>query len=118
MVDQSIIFQNVSFKYCHATEPLVRNLSTHFARGWTGIVGANGVGKSTILKLATGELNPQYGRVIIPDFAIYCQQRTDKIPAQLNDLIQTINGDAMKIRNLLGIEDDWVERWYTLSHGE
>jgi ATPase subunit of ABC transporter with duplicated ATPase domains len=81
-------------------------------------VGANGVGKSTILKLATGGLEPLNGRVIIPEFAIYCQQRTDDSPEELSDLIQAMTGDAFRIKGQLGIEDDWLERWSTLSHGE
>ncbi len=118
MTELSILFQNVSFTYDRATQPLIRDFSVHFARGWTGIVGANGVGKSTILKLATGGLEPQQGRVIIPEFAIYCQQRTDNVPDHLYDLISSMNGEAFGIKGRLGVEDDWIERWITLSHGE
>jgi len=118
MTDLSIIFQNVSYTYDRATQPLIRELSVNFNRGWTGIVGANGVGKSTVLKLATGGLKPQQGRVIIPESAVYCQQRTDNAPGRLSDLIHAITGDAFRIRGQLGIEDNWMERWSTLSHGE
>ena len=118
MTALSIQFQNVSFAYDRATQPLIADLSVHFNLGWTGIVGANGVGKSTVLKLATGGLEPQKGRVIIPEFAIYCQQRTDDAPDQLSDLIQAVTGDAFEIKGRLGLEDDWLERWATLSHGE
>ena len=118
MTDLSIQFQNVSFTYDRATQPLIRDLSVHFTRGWTGIVGGNGVGKSTILKLATGGLKPQQGRVIIPEFTIYCQQRTDDAPDQLDDLIHAIDGDAFRIKGRLDVDSDWMERWTTLSHGE
>ncbi len=97
---------------------MIADLSVHLNQGWTGVVGANGVGKSTVLKLATGGLEPQKGRVIIPEFAIYCQQRTDDAPDQLSDLIQAMTGDAFEIKGRLGVEDDWLERWATLSHGE
>ena len=63
-------------------------------------------------------LEPQQGRVIIPDFSIYCSQRTDNIPDQLNDLISSMDGEAFGIKGRLGIGDDWIERWSTLSHGE
>jgi ATPase subunit of ABC transporter with duplicated ATPase domains len=118
MADLSVRFQNVSFTYYRATQPLILDLSVHFTRGWTGIVGANGVGKSTILKLATGGLEPQQGQVSIPDFAIYCQQRTDNAPDQLYDLIHVVDREAFAIKGRLGVEDDWQERWRTLSHGE
>ena len=118
MTDSSILFQNVSFTYERATQPLIRDLSVHFTRGWTGIVGANGAGKSTILKLATGAMRPQQGRVAIPELAIYCPQRTDKAPELLDDLIHAVDGGAFRTKGRLGVENDWMKRWPTLSHGE
>ena len=118
MADLSVRFQNVSFTFDRAPQPLIINLSIHFSRGWTGIVGANGVGKSTILKLATGGLKPQQGKIIVPEFAIYCQQRTDNAPDQLYDLIHAVDKEAFQIKDRLSVEDDWGERWKTLSHGE
>ena len=118
MADLSIVFQNVSFTYDKATQPLFNNLSLHLAQGWTGIVGANGVGKSTILKLATGELNPLAGHVIIPEFAIYCPQRTDTVPYHMHALVHAMDGDAFEIKGRLGVKGDWIDRWATLSHGE
>jgi ATPase subunit of ABC transporter with duplicated ATPase domains len=118
MSDLSILFQNVSFTHDGATHRLIHDLSIHLTRGWTGIVGANGAGKSTFLKLATGDIKAQQGRVIFPDFTIYCQQRTDNAPDQLYNLIRASNGDAYKIKGRLGVKDDWLERWDTLSHGE
>ncbi len=118
MSDLSLLFQNISFTYDRATQPIIRNISVHFTTGWTGIVGANGVGKSTILKLATGELGPRQGRVIMPELAIYCQQRTDNAPDRLVDLIASTDGDAFEIKGRLGVAGDWIQRWATLSHGE
>lgn len=117
MADLSVLFQNVSFTHERATLPLISDFSVHFTQGWTGIVGANGVGKSTILKLATGNLEPLGGRVIIPECAIYCQQRTDNAPDQLYDLIHATDGNAFRIKGRLGVEYDWIHRWGTLSHG-
>jgi ATPase subunit of ABC transporter with duplicated ATPase domains len=118
MAELSLQFQKITFAYDTATQPVIRNLSVHFTPGWTGIVGANGVGKSTILKLATGDLTCQQGRIIIPDFAIYCPQRTDDAPTQLQDLLDSMDGEAFEIKGRLGVEDDWIQRWITLSHGE
>ena len=118
MTELSVRFQNVSFTYDRAPQALFRDLSAHFTQGWTGIVGANGVGKSTILKLATGHLDPQCGRVVIPEFAVYCPQRTDEVPDRFHDLIRSVSGEALEIKGRLGVGDDWAKRWETLSHGE
>ena len=118
MQGKAITFQDISFAYDTASIPLFEMLSAHFTTGWTGVVGANGAGKTTILKLATGALEPQQGNVQIPGDALYCPQRTDDIPENFADLIGAKDGDAYRIRRRLNIDDEWVERWDTLSHGE
>jgi ABC-type bacteriocin/lantibiotic exporter with double-glycine peptidase domain len=58
-----LVFHHVSFAYDGSPFDVVRDLSAHFPVGWTGVVGANGVGKSTILQLAVGLLEPTDGAV-------------------------------------------------------
>ncbi|UCD57444.1 MAG: ABC-F family ATP-binding cassette domain-containing protein, partial [Candidatus Hydrogenedentota bacterium] len=118
MSHDSISFQNISFTYDTASSPLFEELTVHFPAGWTGVVGANGTGKTTILKLATGELKPQRGHVQIPETATYCPQRTDEVPPMFANLIRATDGDAWKIKRRLDIADEWVQRWDSLSHGE
>ncbi|HIJ65582.1 MAG TPA: ABC-F family ATP-binding cassette domain-containing protein [Candidatus Hydrogenedentes bacterium] len=118
MTPAGITFQSVSFTYDTATNPLVAALSVQFPTGWTGIVGANGAGKTTILRLATGELNPQQGTIRRTGEPVYCPQRTDDVPAMLDELIAATDGDASAIKGTLGVTADWPERWQTLSHGE
>lgn len=113
-----LTFQSVSFSYDTAATPLLAGLTADFPIGWTGIVGANGVGKTTLLRLATGALKPQQGIIQTPGNAIYCPQRTDEIPHRFDELIQANDGEACRIKGLLGIEEEWLERWDTLSHGE
>lgn len=113
-----IEFHEVSFAYESQSEATIRNLSLQFTTGWTGIVGANGVGKSTLLQLAVGQLQPVSGRVQGSGQAIYCQQRTDSVPERFFDLIQDSEREAQVLKGELGIGDDWFERWETLSHGE
>ena len=114
----SVTFQDISFVYETASAPLFENLSANFPAGWTGIVGPNGAGKSTILKLAAGELKPGRGRILAPERAMYCPQRTDEAPPMFADLVCATDSDACKIRRLLHIKEDWLARWDTLSHGE
>jgi ATPase subunit of ABC transporter with duplicated ATPase domains len=114
----AIQLQHISFTYDRATRPLFSQLNAQFTPGWTGVVGANGTGKSTLLKLATGKLRPQGGRVVRPGLALYCRQRTDTAPSHLVALIRSTTGDAYEIRGRLGIQEDWHRRWESLSHGE
>jgi ATP-binding cassette subfamily F protein uup len=54
--------RNVSYGY--GDTPLIRDLDLQIVRGdRIGLVGNNGVGKSTLLKLLLGELKPQTGTV-------------------------------------------------------
>jgi macrolide transport system ATP-binding/permease protein len=118
MNDPFVRFTKIAFSYDRAAQPLFRDLTAHFALGWTGVVGANGVGKSTILKLATGILESDQGHVNIPGLALYCEQRTDVLPDRFEDLLASEDSLACKARGQLGIQPDWQGRWATLSHGE
>ncbi|MCW8935198.1 MAG: ATP-binding cassette domain-containing protein [Gammaproteobacteria bacterium] len=54
--------ENVSYSY--ADTPIIKNFSTLITRGdRIGIIGPNGVGKSTLIKLLLGELKPDQGKV-------------------------------------------------------
>jgi len=73
---------------------LFDNLDLAFGRERTGLVGANGVGKTTLLKLLTGELSPGGGSVL----------RTGKLKMLHQDLVpgpdETI-ADAFGVRTAL-----------------
>jgi ABC-type Mn2+/Zn2+ transport system ATPase subunit len=87
MNGSSLIFDNVTFFYDSASEALFRNISFRAGPGWTGIVGANGTGKTTLLKLAARLLEPTEGGIRGPSDSVYCSQRTDNVPDRLNELI-------------------------------
>jgi len=113
-----LLFHHVTFAYDSAVTPLFRDLSLHIPVGWCGIVGANGAGKTTFLKLATGLLVPEQGSIDRPPRTLYCPQRTDHPPGMLAALMDDSAKAAALIRGRLGIQPDWLKRWTTLSHGE
>lgn len=106
--------------YCYEDSPVIAlpPLSASFPVGWTCVVGANGSGKSTLLRLAVGELLPLGGTIHSPAPGVYCAQPTDEPPPAADDFAVDWAADAMRLRAILGIQDDWLWRWDTLSHGE
>ncbi|MHC4837623.1 MAG: ATP-binding cassette domain-containing protein [Planctomycetota bacterium] len=72
--------------------PIVRGLTTQIARGdKVGLVGPNGVGKTTLLKLLLGELDPQGGSV---------ELGTRLEVAYLDQLRGTLDEDETVVSNL------------------
>lgn len=118
MPPTTIQLNNVSFAYEGAAQPLLENIHATLPQGWSGIVGANGTGKSTLMKLITGWLDPVEGVIHRPEQAIYCPQRTDEPPSMFREFFEDPDGFAYELYGRLGLEFDWLNRWNTLSHGE
>jgi ATPase subunit of ABC transporter with duplicated ATPase domains len=111
-------FDRITYYYEAMTQPLLKRISFHCDTGWTGIVGANGAGKTTLLKLATGLLAPIDGVVQGGKDFLWCPQSTDNAPPGFDAFLEADDSRAYAIRGRLRVEDDWIERWKTLSHGE
>lgn len=109
---------HITLVYESATEALFEDIAFHAATGWSGVIGANGTGKTTLLKLATGLLAPIEGQINVPPNTVYCPQRTDHIPIKFNELLSANTKSAHLAKSQLGIDADWIDRWNTLSHGE
>ena len=59
-----VVVEAEGVSYGWGGAPVVRDLNTLILRGdKVGIIGPNGVGKSTLLKLLLGELEPESGRI-------------------------------------------------------
>ena len=116
---RSLRFDHVFFSYPGMPDPLLADVDAYFPEGvWTGIVGANGTGKTTLLRLAAGELEPSRGAVLQIGTARYAVQRTDSPPDGWLDLLAATDADAIAWRSRLGVQSDWAGRWDSLSHGE
>lgn len=114
----TIRFDGVTFTYDSMHTPLFRELDFAFGQGWTGVVGANGSGKTTLLKLATGALQPNKGTVTPVPRTLHCPQRTDRSPQGLQRLLDSSDPASFELAGRLGVDEDWLRRWDTLSHGE
>ena len=69
-----------------------------------GLVGANGVGKSTLLRIITGEITPDSGDVLIPESVTpgYLAQQPPLLPdATVDDLIYEIVGELRQLETQL-----------------
>ncbi|MTE23577.1 ABC-F family ATP-binding cassette domain-containing protein [Microbacterium sp. ZXX196] len=59
----SLVFEHLSYSWPDGSVAL-SNISGAFGDGRTGLVGRNGTGKTTLLRLASGELSPTSGRIV------------------------------------------------------
>ncbi|MEQ3362650.1 ATP-binding cassette domain-containing protein [Raoultibacter massiliensis] len=113
-----ITLHDITYTYEDAPNSALENLSVTFADGWTGIVGSNGAGKSTLLKLLCGICKPDSGSIRPAVSGVYCAQATEDAPVNLLDFASDYSADAVRLRTMLELEDDWLWRYDTLSHGE
>ncbi|MBF1108604.1 MAG: ABC transporter ATP-binding protein, partial [Solobacterium sp.] len=61
-----IIFENVSFQYPESEKYVLKNFNLHFTAGEKlALVGVNGAGKTTIVKLLSGLYTPTSGRILV-----------------------------------------------------
>jgi len=73
---REIRFENVTFTYPGADKPALDNISLTIPRGSSvAFVGATGSGKSTLISLLLGLLEPQQGRVVVDGVNIFDKQR-------------------------------------------
>ncbi|BBL79554.1 energy-coupling factor transporter ATP-binding protein EcfA [Rubrobacter xylanophilus] len=62
----AILAERVCFSYPGAEQPALRGLSFAVGRGeYVGVVGPNGGGKSTLIRLLNGLLRPSSGRLLV-----------------------------------------------------
>lgn len=98
-----VALRHITFSYDSSPDPLFSGLDVHFDIGFTGIIGVNGVGKTTLLQILCGMLNPDSGSIQGTGRAIYRAQRTDQPPTALADLLVDYGGVACAVGGRLGL---------------
>jgi ATP-binding cassette subfamily B protein len=103
-VPVSIDVQDVHFTYPGAVKPVLDGVSLHVPAGQAlAIVGANGAGKSTIIKLLTGLYAPTRGDILIDD------QAADPRRGQTAAIFQSFGRYDLSLRDNITLTVDGVD---------
>ncbi len=95
---------NLSIQF--GTKPLFGNVSVGFAHGNRyGLIGANGSGKSTFLRILSGELEPTAGNVSIDSNARVGVLRQDQFGYETHGVLDTVIMGHEKLWGLLQERD-------------
>lgn len=106
-----IEFKNVSFKYPRSDKWILKNFNFKIKKGEKlAIVGTNGAGKTTIVKLMTGLFFPNEGEILINGVEI---RKYDK--NELNKMFSIVYQDvnifaASVLENIVGLDTDELSK--------
>ena len=87
-----LALSGVSFTYPSATEPIINNVTIAFPQGWTGLLGDNGCGKTTLARIACAQLEPDAGSVTQSLLCALCEQGGRMSPGELRKLMVAFPG--------------------------
>jgi len=69
--NHSIVLKNLSFKYSKSKDKILNNINLKFKKNeFIGIVGASGAGKTTLVNIILGLVNPDTGKILIDNCEI------------------------------------------------
>lgn len=100
---------------------LLENVHFRLEPRWYGLVGANGLGKTTLARLIAGELTPTVGRLWLePKHAtvVICRQEVDPLEDDVRAFALATDRKSCRQRGLLALDSGALARWPTLSPGE
>src|ERR1700719_4914923 len=89
----------LSFSYADSVS-ILSDVTLTLAPGWTGVVGSNGNGKTTLLRLISGELEPASGHVHLdPPAALIrvCAQTVETMTPEITSFAEAHDGGARRI---------------------
>ncbi len=109
---------HISYTYPGASFPALDSINAVFPQGWTGIIGDNGCGKTTLALIAARQIAPISGSITPSLYASYCSQDASVTPSNLYELADNWSHEGRHLRELLGIDEEWFWRYETLSGGQ
>ncbi len=112
------ILKDIEYTYPDAAGPAVSGVSATLPRGWTGLVGGNGCEKTTLARIACGQIEPDAGAVSPRFLPAYCPQSVLEPPEHLEGFAAAHDKDAIRLRRDLGIAGAWLWRYGELSSGQ
>ncbi len=113
---KNLQINDLTFSYSHKN--IFSNLNLSFESLWTCLVGNNGCGKTTLLKLIAKELKAQIGTILGNDLVYHCVQNIDSKPLGFDEFSYTFDSYSYMLRDLLQIQDEWFYIWENLSYGQ
>ncbi|MGI9608991.1 MAG: ATP-binding cassette domain-containing protein [Acidimicrobiia bacterium] len=116
----AVHLENVSFSYPSANDVLT-DVTIDLGQGWTGVVGANGSGKSTMLALISRDLVPVSGTVAVDPSSApleICPQEVEHATSEIEAFAGATDGIARGWMGRLEIDPSTFARWTSLSPGE
>lgn len=114
----SIQLNNLTYIPQSSSSSLFNNINLTFSTNKIGLVGRNGVGKSTLLKLIAGDLQPTQGSIVSQaKIAYLCQERSMDPKATVAmvigiqeklDALQRITHGSIDPQDYTCVGDDWL----------
>ena len=119
-----VSIRDLSFTYDGSYTPVFEHVSFNFETSWRlGLIGRNGKGKTTLLRLLMGEMKPQ-GRIDMPLTPVYFPYPVADASAITREVMLSAAPDAEEWMlicelNQLEVDDSVLDRPFaTLSKGE
>ena len=113
-VKPTVVFTDVAFSWPDGT-PVLRGVSAAFGPGRTGLIGDNGAGKTTILRLVAGDLTPTSGAVSSTGNVAFLPQR---LPLESGRNVGDLLGIREKLEALRAIESGAVDSHFFETVGD
>ena len=88
ILKEKINLTNITFKYSEKSLPIIKDLNLTILKGEKiGIVGKTGVGKSTLVDLIMGLVEPSEGSICIDDINLFKDKSYDLVKSWQNSLM-------------------------------